>query len=656
MSSAVSYRPDIDGLRAIAVISVVIFHAFPRVIPGGFIGVDIFFVISGYLISRIIFSGFSHGEFSFLTFYTKRIRRIFPALILMLAVCYAFGWFILLAQEFSLLGKHVAAGAGFVSNLVLWSEAGYFDVSADTKPLLHLWSLGIEEQFYIFWPLLLWLASKIRINFLLIIIVLAVISFYFNVSSVASNSTATFYSPQTRFWELLAGAVLAWMAVYHSENCQEISNRFGNFLSWVGMILLLYGLSVITPELAFPGGWAIFPVLGSMLLIMSGSQTWINRTLLSNPCFVWIGLISFPLYLWHWPLLSFARLIEGKTPDLNIRFFLVFLSVILAWFTYRIVEQRVRYGGGSQRLLILCMIMVSIGWLGALTYVKDGFPERSYNKAVTSYADSIKVTNRNRECFDIPYGYKKESGWYCNLGDKTAEAKVFLFGDSHALSMLPTFERYAEENKINVLFSGVSGCPSVLGIQSMRGPENIEKYNCQALNDRVFEFVRDRGIKKIVLVNRWVYYTGSISRKGINYIARNPESTTINPQSSTSDLIWAIANTVEKYRNIGVEVVLVADNPQQLHNPLDVIRQGRGQEQYYFNASVSTDEHIRNQYAINVVLKQAGGKYINLDASLCDAVKCPLVRDGHFLYSDSDHLSIYGASVVYAELVRALDE
>lgn len=656
MSSTVSYRPDIDGLRAIAVISVVIYHAFPHSFPGGFIGVDIFFVISGYLISRIIFSGLAYGDFSFSTFYAKRIRRIFPALILILSVCYVVGWFILLAQEFSLLGKHIAAGAGFFSNLVLWSEAGYFDLSADTKPLLHLWSLGVEEQFYIFWPLLIWFSTKIRINFLLLIVLLSIISFYLNISGVASNSTATFYSPQTRFWELLAGSMLAWIAVFHVENYQEISRRFGVWLSWIGLVILLSGLSVITSELAFPGGWAILPVLGAMLLIMSGPQTWLNRTLLSNPCFVWIGLISFPLYLWHWPLLSFARLVEGETPVTSIRFFLIFLSVVLAWLTYHIVEQRVRYGGGWRRSLILSLMMIGIGGLGGWTYVKDGFPERAYNQAIASYADSIKVTSRNKECFDIVYGYKKENSWYCNLGDPTAKDKIFLFGDSHALSMLPAFERYAEENKINVLFSGVSGCPSVLGVQSMRGPENIEKYNCRALNDRVFEFIKDEKIKKIILVNRWVYYTGSISRKGINLIARNPESTTIDRQSSAEDLIWAIANTVEEYRNIGVEVVLVADNPQQLHNPLDVIRKGRGQEQYYLNASVSTDEHIKNQHAINVVLQQAGGKYINLDASLCDEVKCPLVRDGYFLYSDSDHLSIYGSSVLYSELVRALDE
>ena len=190
----------------------------------------------------------------------------------------------------------------------------------------------------------------------------------------------------------------------------------------------------------------------------------------------------------------------------------------------------------------------------------------------------------------------------------------------------------------------------------MRGAENIEKYNCKLLNDRVFQFVRDQQIKKIILVNRWVYYTGSISRQGINLIARNPESSTINRASSTEDLAWAIANTVDRYREIGVEVFLVADNPQQLHNPLDIIRKGRGQEQYYLNASVSTGEHIKNQYAINMVLQQVGGKYINLDLAFCDDVKCPLVRNGRFLYSDSDHLSIDGAAILYPELVRALDE
>jgi len=177
----VKYRPDIDGLRAVAVLSVVVFHAFPELMKGGFIGVDIFFVISGFLISTIIFQNLDRGTFSFSEFYARRIRRIFPALLLVLIATYGFGWFALLADEYKQLGKHIVAGAGFVSNLVLWSEAGYFDNSAETKPLLHLWSLGIEEQFYIIWPFILWLGYKCKLRIAILIVALWVISFAINI-------------------------------------------------------------------------------------------------------------------------------------------------------------------------------------------------------------------------------------------------------------------------------------------------------------------------------------------------------------------------------------------------------------------------------------------------------------------------------------------
>jgi peptidoglycan/LPS O-acetylase OafA/YrhL len=224
------YRPDIDGLRAIAVLSVVAFHAFPNLVKGGLIGVDVFFVISGYIISTIIFENLDRGTFSLAEFYARRIRRIFPALLLVLVASYAFGWFALLADEYKQLGKHIAAGAGFVSNIVLWNEAGYFDNSAETKPLLHLWSLGIEEQFYIVWPLLLWLTWKQKFNLLTITIPLAAASFYLSVKGIGKDEVANFYSPQTRFWELLSGSLLAWMTLYKKDALDSVETKLDDLL------------------------------------------------------------------------------------------------------------------------------------------------------------------------------------------------------------------------------------------------------------------------------------------------------------------------------------------------------------------------------------------------------------------------------------------
>lgn len=305
------YRPDIDGLRAIAVLSVVIFHAFPSWIQGGFIGVDIFFVISGFLISTIIFENLDKGTYSFTEFYTRRIKRIFPALILILMASYAFGWIMLFADEFKQLGKHIAGGAGFVSNFVLWKEIGYFDNSAETKPLLHLWSLGIEEQFYIIWPILLWLAWKCKFNLLLVTVAVASISFWLNLQGINQDSLAAFYSPQNRFWELLCGSLLGWLVLNYNNFFLSLSSRFQSIISFIGFFLLIYGFWYINKNLSFPGTWALIPTLGAVLIIAAGPQAWINRKILSHPIMVWFGLISFPLYLWHWPLLSFMRIVES---------------------------------------------------------------------------------------------------------------------------------------------------------------------------------------------------------------------------------------------------------------------------------------------------------------------------------------------------------
>lgn len=301
-----TYRPDIDGLRAIAVISVVTFHAFPTWIKGGFIGVDIFFVISGFLISTIIFENLESGTFSFAEFYRRRINRIFPALLLVFMVSLIFGWFALLADEYKQLGKHIFAGATFLSNFILWSEAGYFDNSAETKPLLHLWSLGIEEQFYIIWPFAAWISWKKKFNPTILIIISTATSFILNIKGIEKDSTATFYSPQTRFWELLIGSAVAnylflkkrsfadkkselnkWISkVIHRKSQKPDHTILSNTSSFIGITLLTYGFWHISKDTSFPGKWALIPVLGASLIIIAGPNAFINRSILSNKIIV----------------------------------------------------------------------------------------------------------------------------------------------------------------------------------------------------------------------------------------------------------------------------------------------------------------------------------------------------------------------------------
>ncbi|QAU33082.1 acyltransferase family protein [Janthinobacterium sp. 17J80-10] len=675
-----AYRPDIDGLRAIAVLSVVGFHAFPKIFTGGFIGVDIFFVISGFLISTIIFGSLNRNSFSFVDFYSRRIKRIFPALLLLLTVSLGVGWFVLLPDEYAQLGKHAAAGSGFVSNFVLLAESGYFDNAAELKPLLHLWSLGIEEQFYIVWPLILWWAWKKQFNLLKIAVVVALLSFALNIGSISGNAIKAFYSPLTRFWELLAGSVLAYMALVGNSADASIRRKFLYFLpgylkpdpvvqtciqkphnvrALLGAGLVLAGFIFINKERAFPGWWALLPVAGSVMLISAGERSWINRVILSRRPLVWVGLISFPLYLWHWPLLSFARIVEGETPSRPIRVAAVVIAIVLGWLTYRFVEKPLRFGkGGQYKTFALLILMALVGIAGYGLHRQAGMPSRAFAPQLDAYLKSIAVPEKSAECFEIPFAFEKRDNWFCRLGAKGAAPKIFAYGDSHALSLVPALDKLGTEANIQIQFTGNSGCPPLLGIQSMRGAEWAKKYNCQKLNSRIFEHVKNSRIDTVLLVARWTYYTGSVTRPNeFNPVSMNEseESTVVFSKASFEH---GLQETIAKYRSIGVKVFLVEDNPQQIYDPKDSLKKYRRPSDTLINRlSVSKTEHVNNQQSVSKLLKSFEGemvKTINFDDLLCTDEICPLVKDGQFLYSDDDHLSVTGALHIYPKLRQAL--
>jgi peptidoglycan/LPS O-acetylase OafA/YrhL len=463
LRNQMKYRPEIDGLRAIAVSAVVLFHAFPSWIKGGFTGVDVFFVISGYLISKIILIDFEKGEFNFANFYGRRIKRIFPALIVVVAACLAAGWFVLLADELNQLGSHIAGAAGFVSNLVLWGESGYFDNSAETKPLLHLWSLGIEEQFYLLWPLILWVAWRRKFGILTVTAFVALISFLLNLKGVKQDPVATFYSPQTRFWELAFGSMLAWATLHKKDVLPRIEKMLtfclpraiwsgnqaidgkevANFLSLIGLALLAFGFWGINKRFSFPGIWATIPVTGAVLIIAAGSKAWVNRTILSSKVAVWLGLISFPLYLWHWPLLSFARIVEGTTPNPQVSAIAIALSILLSWLTVNFIEKPARFGkvGANLAVVSLSCGLASLGIFG--------FYISKINLSQTQVYEKLLI---QRKGFEHALGssllwYKGKSDWLF-LGNATDQTVAKL-----KLSIVPS---ESEINANTEIFSKIA--------------------------------------------------------------------------------------------------------------------------------------------------------------------------------------------------------
>ena len=448
------YRADIDGLRAVAVMLVVAFHAWPGAVPGGFVGVDVFFVISGFLISGILLSALHQQRFSFAEFYARRVRRIFPALIVMLVASYAIGWFVLFADDYQRLAHHMRAGVLFVSNFALWNEAGYFDGAADTKPLQHLWSLGVEEQFYLAWPLLLWLGWQIGIRPLWLTAGLLASSLLFNLISIRVDLVGTFFSPFTRFWQLLAGAVLACLP-YEPAIEQRLRRllpataadrrRWASAVSAVGLALIALAVVVVNQHTHYPGRWALLPTGGAFLIMAAGPDAWLNRTWLARPGAVWLGLISYPLYLWHWPLLSYARLMAGETPPWTVRSGLVLLSVALAWLTYVAIEKPARFGR-FRRPALPILVMAMLGVLGVAEYTvrSGGLIERALNRTDTAhflqYYDRMRkqgISDAYRqECdfMDWPTGRLRDAIDPSCTQPGTA-GTWFLWGDSYAQAL-----------------------------------------------------------------------------------------------------------------------------------------------------------------------------------------------------------------------------
>jgi peptidoglycan/LPS O-acetylase OafA/YrhL len=471
------YRRDIDGLRAVAVMLVVAFHYFRQDWPGGFVGVDIFFVISGFLITGIIVRELDAEKFTLLTFYVRRVRRIFPALIVLLCVVLLLGWLWLLPSAYAQLSSDVVAGAAFSANIALWLKSGYFDIESAKKPLLHLWSLGIEEQFYLAWPLVLMLAARLRFNLLAVAASLAALSFALNVAMVGKDPVATFYLPFTRAWELLAGGLLAM-------NFDRIAHgaTASNLRALAGSILIAAAVLVLDPESRFPGAWALLPVMGSALLL-SAPSAWGCRHLLSNPVMVWFGLISYPLYLWHWPLRVFFTAIKFNPLTLIESWLTIGLSILLAWATYRFIETPIRFGRPNPaKALSLCAGMVMVAIAGLVVVENAGFDFRLPAEIramahVTTQADKWRV----HQCMlDLSH----ETAYAQDCVDRDRRPLVFVWGDSTAAALIPGLRAAQDKRAFGIAQFTSSSCTPALGVDIAGVPD------CRANNDRVLALVR----------------------------------------------------------------------------------------------------------------------------------------------------------------------
>ena len=499
-SPSLDYRRDIDGLRAFAVLGVVLFHLFPATLPGGFVGVDVFFVISGFLISRIVWDDIDRGRFSLRLFYSRRVRRIFPALAVTLAATLVAGVVLLFSDELAILGKHAFAGAFFSSNFVLWSESGYFDTVSERKPLLHLWSLSIEEQFYLAWPLLLFAISRVRLSFLLFAALVVGGSLALSVWLTGSDPVAAFYNPLGRFWELALGAAAGWLVRRHGTMPVSVSSCAAP----VAIVGIISGFVIISESLPFPGWWALLPTVSTAIALCCDPSAFGSRGVLGGKPLVAIGLISYPLYLWHWPLWSFTYMqLHGAMPVVA-RLSVLGASFLFAALTYWLVERPVRRRpAGSRTVAVLAVAVFSLGAAGLAAWRFDGFPQLRQGQVDAPFLsgkimdlDDWFAVVRNKTCH-LQSEHEVEFAPECL---EQQRPMVVLWGDSHASGLYPGLRELQQAHGFGLTQWTRAACPPF--------PESRSAIRyCDEVNERTVKALSQLQPEVLVMHANWTDLT-----------------------------------------------------------------------------------------------------------------------------------------------------
>jgi peptidoglycan/LPS O-acetylase OafA/YrhL len=634
-----SYRPDVDGLRAVAVLAVLVFHAFPHVLPGGFVGVDVFFVISGYLITGIIQPAVAQGAFSLAGFYRRRIRRIFPALLLVLAFSVAAGHHLLLADEFRRLGRQIVAGASFASNFLFWSEAGYFDTESGLKPLLHLWSLGIEEQFYIVWPLLLMSTHRFGRRALPAITAVSAVSLLLCLVLSYTNPTAAFYSPFSRAWELGLGGMLAFPQM--RRRLQRLPDPAGvrpdssvpGWLVWTGALLILVAVLCLDRYQTYPGAAAMLPTLGTALLLAAGPRSWFNAQVLSRPPLVGIGLISYPLYLWHWPLLAFLRIASAGQESGWQKLLVLALSMLLAWMTWHWLELPVRrrWQTGARPLLAAMTLSAALGLGCALGAIRPWSASFDLERIVGVSKDGM---------FPAPFMRPLQSRGPMFYQVGTGARKLVFIGDSTMQQYSLRIQLLTEGHPdTSAILATASGCMPVPGIRA----EGRRAW-CRAYGPDAYALAMAPDVETVVIGAAWYRYLAQMNDES-EYVFEDETGTfPLAPESEGARKAFAaLGSWVSRLRQGSKKVYLISDTPFGAElDPAHVVRRSflhgfeidaGGLDQRRFLALTGSVAR-----ALAGIAKDTGAMVIDPVASLCDGTVCPSLDSGGYpRYRDSVH-------------------
>ena len=657
------YRREIDGLRAIAVMPVILFHAGFEVFRGGFVGVDVFFVISGYLITTILLSDLEDQKFSLVRFYERRARRILPALFVVLLFCVVMAWFWLVPNEFRSFSKSVNFVSTFRSNIFFYKDSGYFSTASDLKPLLHTWSLAVEEQYYVFFPLLLLLLWKINQRLVLpALVLLGVCSLAYAQITSQVNANAAFYLLPSRIWELIVGALVAYWSLVWPEHFKRLVQKkvFAEIGSLLGLCLLVVSIFFFDKSTPFPGFYALVPTLGAAAIIVFASPYTLVGRLLSTRVLVGLGLISYSAYLWHQPLFAFAR--HASLGALPVSWFLilVILSLLLAFISWRFIERPFRDKNWVGRRLVFALSLV-----GIMVFVAGGLYGHDSNGFPGRYKLSPEIIASLKSPADVrrtvaSSGKGKKDTYYIKVGGSEVlnAPQVAFFGDSHLGVLAPVLDEIGKEQGFSVVRMGAGGCPPLLGVDVGKG--NFSPGFCEDLAAKQYDYVEKNQIKNVVLVARWSLYTdGDYDKPKRAFFLIDSENKKFSVMSSREVFERSLRNTIIKYEEIGVNVVVLLQVPQQDKTPTDIyysLSKSYIDNETLKKISVNFNKHIMIQeYNRNIFDKYSNNPHVRLlsiDDTFCDNENCTVGVDKHSYYFDYNHLSIYGAELVKPDLSR----
>ena len=635
------YRAEIDGLRALAVVPVILFHAGFELFSGGFVGVDVFFVISGYLITTILIEDIENKRFSIVNFYERRARRILPALFFVMLVCIPFAWMWMIPSQMKDFSQSLVAVSLFASNILFWRESGYFDAAAEEKPLLHTWSLAVEEQYYVLFPIFLilaWRFGKNRVFWM--IVVMAAISLMLSEWGWRNKATANFYLAPTRAWELFAGSIAAFIV-------QKQGVQKNNLLALIGLAAIVFSIFFYDENTPFPSVYALLPVFGVVLLVLYADKETYVAKLLTTKGIVGIGLISYSAYLWHQPLFAFARIHSVNEPGWLLFLVLSSISLLLAFLSWRYIEAPFRKKERISRNQIFILSFAGLAFFAAIGYFghkSDGFSGR---ESMSVFSD-LNYDNTNlgyARCNDELDSIEPKLNYCFRASD---EIDNVLFGDSHADDKFHGIVQNVPSK--GWMLIGNSSCPPLMNINV----ESADGTVCSERLDKIFKFLNGRSnIERVVLSFAHMYPLDTLIaadhiKRGFEATDRLLEDREGLANSPTEVFEIGLRRTISYLREKGVSVVLVIDIPELVVMPEDCLANKASCE---FSRIDVLDRQKVHRDLLAAISRDYEDVVVfdSLDV-FCgkEDDTCSILKNGRTLYRDSHHLSHFG-SVEYGK-------